>query len=33
MITGGRTSNCAFASDGKTLYITADAYLCRVGLK
>ena len=33
MITGGRTSNCTFASDGKTLYITADAYLCRVGLK
>jgi gluconolactonase len=33
MITGGRTSNCAFGSDGKTLYITADAYLCRVKLK
>lgn len=33
LITGGRTSNCAFDSDGKTLYITADAYLCRVKLK
>ena len=33
LITGGRTSNCTFGSDGKTLYITADAYLCRVKLK
>lgn len=33
LITGGRTSNCAFGADGKTLYITADAYLCRVKLK
>ncbi len=32
-ITGGRTSNCAFDTAGKTLYITADNYLCRVKLK
>lgn len=33
LITGGRTSNCTFGADGKTLYITADAYLCRVKLQ
>lgn len=33
LITGGRTSNCAFDSSGKTLYITADSYLCRVKMK
>lgn len=33
LITGGRTSNCTFSPDGKTLYITADSYLCRVQLK
>jgi gluconolactonase len=25
-----RTANCAFGEDGKTLFITADSYLCRV---
>jgi gluconolactonase len=25
-----RTSNCAFGEDGKTLFITADSYLCRI---
>ena len=33
LITGERTSNCAFDSNGKVLYITADSYLCRVKLK
>ncbi len=33
LITGGRTSNCTFSGDQKTLYITADSYLCRVKLK
>ena len=33
LITGGRTSNCTFSPDGKTLYITADSYLCRIMLK
>lgn len=33
LITGERTSNCAFSSDGKVLYITADSYLCRVKMK
>lgn len=28
--TGQRTANCAFGEDGKTLFITADSYLCRV---
>jgi gluconolactonase len=28
--TGQRTANCTFGEDGKTLFITADAYLCRV---
>ena len=28
--TGVPTSNCQFGEDGKTLFITADAYLCRV---
>jgi gluconolactonase len=28
--TGERTSNCKFGDDGKTLFITADMYLCRV---
>ena len=26
LITGGRTSNCTFGPDGKTLYITADSF-------
>ncbi len=33
LITAGRTSNCTFSSDGKTLYITADSYLCRIRIK
>ena len=33
LITAGRTSNCTFSDDNKTLYITADSYLCRVKLK
>lgn len=33
IITEGRTSNCTFGKDGKTLYITADSLLCRVQLK
>ncbi len=33
LITGGRTSNCGFDSDGGSLYITADSYLCRVKMK
>ena len=28
--TGQRTANCTFGEDGKTLFITADMYLCRV---
>ena len=28
--TGQRTANCAFGEDGKTLFIAADSYLCRV---
>ncbi len=27
------TANCAFGNDGKTLYLTADMYVCRVVLK
>jgi gluconolactonase len=33
LITAGRTSNCGFDADQKTLYITADSYLCRVQMK
>ncbi len=33
LITGERTSNCTFDASGKTLYITADSYLCRVRMK
>jgi gluconolactonase len=25
-----RTANCTFGEDGKTLFITADSYLCRI---
>ena len=32
LITEGRASNCTFSSDHKTLFITADSYLCRVKL-
>ncbi len=28
--TGERTANCTFGNDGRTLYMTADMYLCRV---
>ncbi len=28
--TGERTANCTFGEDGKTLFITADSYLCRI---
>jgi gluconolactonase len=28
--TGQKTANCTFGADGKTLFITADSYLCRV---
>ena len=28
--TGQATANCAFGDDGKTLFITADMFLCRV---
>jgi gluconolactonase len=28
--TGQRTANCKFGDDGKTLFITADMYICRV---
>ena len=28
--TGQATANCAFGEDGKTLFITADMFLCRV---
>ncbi|MCS4435801.1 SMP-30/gluconolactonase/LRE family protein [Aquiflexum gelatinilyticum] len=31
--TGEATSNCAFSTDEKTLYITADNYVLKVGLK
>lgn len=33
IITGGRTSNCTFDSDEKTLYLTADKQICRVRMK
>ncbi len=33
IITGQRTSNCSFDTEGGTLYITADSYLCRVKMK
>jgi len=31
--TGEKTSNCTFGEDGKSLFITADSYVCRVKLK
>lgn len=33
LITGGRTSNCAFDENADFLYITADSNLCRVPMK
>ena len=32
LLTGQATANCAFGNDGKTLYMTADSYLCRTRL-
>ena len=28
--TGEKTANCGWGNDGRTLYITADMYLCRI---
>ena len=28
--TGERTSNVAWGDDGRTLYLTADMYVCRI---
>jgi len=33
LTTGEKTSNCSFGEDGKSLFITADSYVCRVKLK
>ncbi len=33
ILTGQNTANCAWGDDGSTLYITADAYLCRIQTK
>jgi gluconolactonase len=33
LLTGQATANCAWGDDGKTLYITADMFLCRVRTK
>ncbi|MCL6258379.1 SMP-30/gluconolactonase/LRE family protein [Aquiflexum sp. TKW24L] len=33
IVTGEATSNCAFSADEKTLYITADNYVLKMGLK
>ena len=33
LLTEGRTGNCCFGNDGRTLYITADQYLLRVRVK
>jgi gluconolactonase len=34
LLTGERTSNCTLGGpDGKTLFITADSYLCRISLQ
>lgn len=30
LLTGQATANCAWGNDGSVLYLTADAYLCRV---
>jgi gluconolactonase len=32
LVTGERTSNCAFGDDGSTLYVTSDMYLVRMRL-
>lgn len=32
IVTGQKTSNCAFGEDGKTLFMTADYYLMRIKL-
>ncbi len=31
--TGEATANCGFGNDGRTLYLTADMYLCRIQTK
>jgi gluconolactonase len=31
--TGERTSNCGFGEDGRTLFVTADSFLCRIETK
>ena len=31
--TGERTSNCSFGEDGRTLFVTADSYICRIVTK
>jgi gluconolactonase len=28
--TGQRTANCGWGEDGRTLFLTADSFLCRV---
>lgn len=33
LLTGQKTSNCKFGEDGKSLFITADSYLCRIHTK
>ena len=32
ILTGQATANCGFGDDGKTLYVTADSFLCRIKL-
>jgi gluconolactonase len=31
LATGVPTANCAFGDDGRTLYVTANTTLCRIG--
>jgi gluconolactonase len=33
ILTGQNTANCAWGDDGSTLYVTADAYICRIKTK
>jgi gluconolactonase len=32
ILTGQRTANCCFGEDGRSLFMTADMYLCRIRL-
>jgi gluconolactonase len=32
ILTGQKTANCCFGEDGRSLFITADMYLCRIRL-